>query len=142
MSYQRAEISIATHGKGLIPITREIERALANLRVTDPAQPGLLHIFMQHTSASLLIQENASPSAQEDLEEFITRLAPEGLSWYRHLEEGPDDTPSHMRSAVTPTFLSIPTSGTRMLLGTWQGIFLWEHRQDPRRRNLVLTLMN
>lgn len=139
MPVLRTEIVIDTKRQGLHLITREVEEALARFQNTGPA---LLNLFIKHTSASLLIQENASPSARTDLDEFINRLAPENQNWHRHLDEGPDDTVSHMKSAVTPTSLSIPVNGTRLDMGTWQGIYLWEHRRDPHRRKIVLTLVN
>ena len=138
MSVFQTTVTIASKGRGLHPITREIEAALAGAgRAT-----GLLHLFLQHTSASLLIQENADPNAKADLEEFIDRLVPEGEAWYRHLDEGPDDTVSHMRSAVTPTALTIPVQDGRLFMGTWQGLYLWEHRRRPHQRKIVLTLLS
>lgn len=139
MAAQRTEIIIETKRQGLHLITREVAEALARFQNDGPA---LLNLFIKHTSASLLIQENASPSARADLEEFINRLAPENQSWHRHLDEGPDDTASHLKSAVTPTSLTVPVNGTRLDLGTWQGIYLWEHRRHPHRRKIVLTLLN
>lgn len=136
---QRTEITITTQRQGLHSITREVEDALSKFSNTGPA---LLNIFIKHTSASLLIQENASPSARADLDEFIARLAPENQSWHRHLDEGSDDTVSHMKSAVTPTSLTVPVTETRLDIGTWQGIFLWEHRRAPHQRKIVLTLIN
>ncbi len=138
MPVQRTEIVIETKRQGLHLITREVSDALARFQNTGP---GLLHIFIKHTSASLLIQENASPSARTDLDEFINRLAPENQAWHRHVDEGPDDTVSHMKAALTPTSLTIPVNGTRLEMGTWQGIYLWEHRRDSHRRKLVLTLL-
>lgn len=138
MAVKHATLTVTTNGPGLVLITSKIEEKLRDL---GPTGPGLLHVFIKHTSASLLIQENASPSAKQDLEEFIDRLAPEGESWYRHLEEGPDDTVSHMKCAVTPISLTVPTEDARLMLGTWQGIYLWEHRQNAHHRQIVLTLM-
>jgi secondary thiamine-phosphate synthase enzyme len=105
-------------------------------------QTGLLTIFIQHTSASLLIQENADPDVILDLADFFERLVPEDDPHYRHTIEGPDDMPSHIRAALTQTHLSIPVIGGRLALGTWQGIYLFEHRAAPQRRSVVLHLMS
>ena len=102
---------------------------------------GLLTLFCRHTSASLLIQENAAPAARSDLEAFFARIAPEDPSAYDHDEEGPDDMPAHLRSALTQTQLSIPLIDGRLALGTWQGIYLFEHRRKPHRRTLALHLI-
>ncbi len=133
----QTQIEVATPGQGLHRITGQVEAALADMR----AGTGLLNIFIQHTSASLLIQENADPTAKRDLEEFLGRLVPENQSWHRHLDEGPDDTVSHMKSSITATSVTIPLRDGRLLLGTWQGIYLWEHRRAAHRRKLVLTLI-
>jgi secondary thiamine-phosphate synthase enzyme len=101
---------------------------------------GLLTVFCRHTSASLLIQENAAPAARADLEAYFARIAPES-GVYRHDEEGPDDMPAHLRAALTQTQLSIPLTGGRLALGTWQGIYLFEHRRRPHRRSLALHLI-
>lgn len=101
---------------------------------------GLLTVFIRHTSASLLIQENADPDVQTDLETFLERLAPEDPARYRHTTEGPDDMPAHIRAALTQTHLSIPVTDSRMLLGAWQGIYLFEHRRAPQMREVVLHL--
>jgi secondary thiamine-phosphate synthase enzyme len=102
---------------------------------------GLLTIFCRHTSASLLIQENAASAARRDLENYFARLAPEDPSLYTHNDEGPDDMPAHLRTALTQTQLSIPVAAGRMALGTWQGIYLFEHRRDPPRREIALHLI-
>lgn len=101
---------------------------------------GLLTLFCRHTSASLIIQENAAPAARRDLERYFARIAPEGDE-YEHDDEGPDDMPAHLRSALTATHLSIPVQGGRLALGTWQGIFLFEHRRDPGPRTIALHLI-
>jgi len=137
MSTFQTTIEIATPGQGLHPITAPIQNALSAAGV----ETGILHLFLQHTSASLLIQENADPGARRDLEEFLNRLVPQGEPWHRHLDEGPDDTVSHMKAAITPTSLTIPITKSRLALGTWQGIYLWEHRRAPHRRKIVLTVM-
>jgi secondary thiamine-phosphate synthase enzyme len=128
-------LEIRTRGKGLYPCTREVAQWLASTKMDT----GLLTLFIQHTSASLVIQENADPDVVLDLADFFERLAPEKYG-YRHDTEGPDDMPAHIRSALTQTSLSIPVIGGRMALGTWQGIYLFEHRSGPQQRNVVLHL--
>ncbi len=102
---------------------------------------GLLTVFIRHTSASLLIQENADPDVRGDLDRFLTRLVPDGDSLFRHTAEGPDDMPSHVRAALTQTSLSVPVEGGRLGLGTWQGIYVFEHRRQPQRRTVALHLI-
>ena len=136
MTFHLEELSVATRGKGLYPFTREAAQWIAGTGVKD----GLLTSFIQHTSASLVIQENADPDVTVDLAEFFERLVPEHESWYRHTLEGPDDMTSHIRSALTQTHLSIPVAGGRMTLGTWQGLYVFEHRRSPHRRTVVLQL--
>ena len=128
-------IEILTRGKGTVEITAQIERALANSAIRE----GLVTVFVRHTSCSLVIMENADPSARRDLHEFFDRLVPECTPWFEHTCEGPDDMPSHIRMALTRTSESIPVSGGRLLLGTWQGVYLFEHRRDPHRREAVIT---
>ena len=134
MTVRTHTLEIATRGKGLYPFTREAARWLAGAGARD----GLLTVFVQHTSASLVIQENADPDVVLDLADFFDRLAPEDDRRYRHSTEGPDDMPAHIRAALTQTSLSIPVSEGRMLLGTWQALYLFEHRQAPQRRSVVL----
>jgi secondary thiamine-phosphate synthase enzyme len=122
--------------RGLHDITGEVEAAVAASGVQD----GLCHLFLRHTSASLIIQENADPSARRDLETFMQRLVPDGASWMTHTLEGPDDMPSHIKSVLTQASLSVPILGGRLGLGTWQGIYLWEHRVRPTPRELVVTV--
>lgn len=128
-------LEIRTRGKGLYPCTREVAQWIASTKV----ETGLLTLFIQHTSASLVIQENADPDVVLDLADFFERLAPEKYG-YRHDTEGPDDMPAHIRSALTQTSLSIPVIGGRMALGTWQGIYVFEHRSGPQRRSVILYL--
>jgi secondary thiamine-phosphate synthase enzyme len=129
------QISISTHGKGLYDFTADIDAWLRSLHVSS----GLLTVFCRHTSASLVIQENADPDVVADLNDFFARLVPEqDTRLYRHTAEGPDDMTSHIRSALTQTSLSIPVDGGKMLLGTWQGVYLFEHRVRPHRRNVAL----
>jgi len=130
-------LEIRTRGKGLYPFTREVAAWVASTK----AETGLLTLFIQHTSASLVIQENADPDVVLDLADFFERLAPENDPRYRHDTEGPDDMPAHIRTALTGTSLSIPVIGNRMALGTWQGIYVFEHRSSPQRRSVVLHLM-
>jgi secondary thiamine-phosphate synthase enzyme len=132
------QILIATHGKGLYDFTREIESWLR----AHETQTGLLTVFCQHTSASLVIQENADPDVVADLSDFMTRLVPEDTRLYRHTAEGPDDMTSHIRSALTQTQLSIPIHKGKLALGTWQGVYLFEHRVRPHRRSVVLHLLS
>lgn len=135
---QAAEIiSWRTAGRGLIEITREIEGWVAR----QGMQAGLLTLFCRHTSASLLIQENAAPEVRDDLQAFFERLAPEDPSLYLHDDEGPDDMPAHLRAALTNTQLSIPLIGGRLTLGTWQGVYLFEHRRRPHMREVAMHLI-
>ena len=130
-------LEIRAPGAGLHDITGEVSAWLESRRIVA----GLLTIFCTHTSASLVIQENAARAARRDLEAYFERIAPEDPSLYTHNDEGPDDMPAHIRSALTQTQLSIPVEGKRMILGTWQGIFLFEHRRDPPLRRIALHLL-
>jgi secondary thiamine-phosphate synthase enzyme len=120
---------------------KEITAEIADWVSSRGTGVGLLSIYLQHTSASLLIQENASPDVRRDLDAFLRRLAPEDPRLYRHNDEGPDDMPAHIKSALTQTQLTIPVAAGRMQLGAWQGVFLWEHRASPHRRTVLLTLV-
>ena len=131
------QVHIATHGKGLYEFTAEIATWL---RDHNP-QSGLLTVFCQHTSASLVIQENADPDVVADMADYFTRLVPEDTRLYRHTAEGPDDMTSHIRSALTQTQLSIPIHRGKLALGTWQGVYLFEHRERPHRRSVILHLL-
>lgn len=130
-------IYIETSGQGLLEITSKIRSFVNNTGVDE----GLCTVFICHTSASLTIQENADPSARRDLEEWISRFVPERQSFFTHTAEGPDDMPSHIKAALTATSLSIPICEGEMVLGTWQGIYLWEHRSAPHRRKLVVSVV-
>jgi secondary thiamine-phosphate synthase enzyme len=130
-------LQVPTRGKGLYEITPQIAQWLAG----TGGKNGLITVFVQHTSASLTIQENADPDVVADLETFFTRLVPEDNRLYRHTSEGPDDMPAHIRAALTLTQLSIPVEHGRMMLGTWQGVYLFEHREAPHRRSVVLHLI-
>ena len=129
-------LAFATRGKGLLEVTRPIAGWVGEQRM----ETGLLTVFCRHTSASLLIQENAAPAVRLDMEAFFDRIAPENGS-YRHDDEGPDDMPAHLRTALTQTQLSIPVMQGGPALGTWQGIYLFEHRTRPHRRELALHLI-
>ncbi|MXX79092.1 MAG: YjbQ family protein [Gemmatimonadales bacterium] len=128
------QLAVETRGKGLYEITRPILEWVATLEI----ETGMLTVYIRHTSASLTIQENADPDVLHDLSNFFTRLVPEGDRHYRHTMEGPDDMPAHIRSALTQTHLAVPVLDGAPALGTWQGIFLFEHRTRPHRRKVVL----
>lgn len=130
-------LALATPGRGLTDFTAAVRRFVADSAVRD----GLLTIFCRHTSASLLIQENADPDVRADLERFFARLVRDGDPLFEHTLEGADDMPAHVRSALTQTQLSIPLLDGRLALGTWQGIYLWEHRAAAHRREVVLHLI-
>lgn len=129
-------LTIETPGPGLHEITIEVERVVAASGVRE----GLCTVFIRHTSASLTIQENADPSARRDLERWLNRLVPEGDALYTHTAEGPDDMPSHIKAILTQTSLAIPLDGGRLVLGTWQGVYVWEHRAKPHRRGVVVHI--
>jgi secondary thiamine-phosphate synthase enzyme len=129
-------LTVATRGKGLYPFSREVAQWVASTGV----KTGLLTVFIQHTSASLTIQENADPDVVLDMADFFERLVPEDMRQYRHTAEGPDDMTSHIRSALTQTSISIPVIEGRLALGTWQGLYVFEHRRAPHRRSVVLHL--
>ena len=135
MSHFSTRLTVSTGGQGLFEFTREVAAWCAQTGVTT----GLLTLFCRHTSASLLIQENAAPEVKDDLGTFFARIAPENVR-YRHDDEGPDDMPAHIRAALTQTSLSIPVVSSRLALGTWQGIYLFEHRRSAHRREIVLHL--
>lgn len=134
MKQLQAEITVPTDGQGLIEITREARRFVASAGFTT----GLLTVFCRHTSASLLIQENADPDVLVDLMAVFRRLAPEGDPLYIHTVEGPDDMSAHVRTALTQTSIGIPIVGGELALGTWQGLFLFEHRARPHSRHIVM----
>jgi secondary thiamine-phosphate synthase enzyme len=127
------EIDIATRGRGFYEFTDEVHSVLGQTKL----QTGAVTLHVQHTSASLLIQENADPEVRRDLERFFARLVPDGDALFRHTDEGEDDMPAHVRSALTAVNLTIPFSRGRLVLGTWQGIYLWEHRHQGHRRHIM-----
>lgn len=131
------ELAISTRGQGFTEITDEARR----FAEASGMETGQLTLFVQHTSASLLIQENADPDVRRDLNEFFRRLVPEGANWMVHRSEGPDDMPAHIRTALTQVSLTIPVSNGELMLGTWQGIYLFEHRDAPHRRRVLLHLI-
>jgi secondary thiamine-phosphate synthase enzyme len=128
------QLVVETPGQGLHEITTEVNAAVRSAGIEE----GLCTVFVRHTSASLVIQENADPTAKRDLERWIARLVPEGDPFYQHDAEGPDDMPAHIKAALTATSLSIPVMGRKLGLGTWQGVYLWEHRRRGSRREVVV----
>jgi len=137
MSVRSTTFAVDTRGRGLIEVTRQVQDAVAASEISD----GLCTVFVHHTSASLTINENADPDVQRDLDAFLSRLVPDGDALYQHTMEGPDDMPAHVRAALTQTSLSIPVTGGRCTLGTWQGIFVWEHRHRGHRRRITVTVV-
>ena len=137
MTQHTHELSVRTRGKGLYEFTDQVEQWLRGCGITT----GLLTVFIRHTSASLTIQENADPDVIADINTFFARMVPEDNRLYRHTVEGPDDMPAHIRAALTATQLSIPVVNGRMALGTWQGIYVFEHRTAHHRRTVVLHLL-
>jgi secondary thiamine-phosphate synthase enzyme len=127
---------ITTRGRGLIEITRDVSQVVAR----SGTATGLCNVFIQHTSASLIISENADPEVCRDLERFFARIAPDGYHLFEHDAEGPDDMPAHARTILTNTSLNIPITQGRLMLGTWQGIFLWEHRYAGHERAVIVTV--
>ena len=130
-------LTIETRGRGTVEITRQVQQIVERSGVTR----GLCHVFVHHTSASLIVCENADPTVRRDLETFAARLVPDGDPSFIHDAEGPDDMAAHIRSILTLTSLTIPVESRRCDLGTWQGIFLWEHRTDPHRRRITVTVV-
>lgn len=126
-----------TGGRGLVEITRTIETWLGASGIAT----GLLTLFIRHTSASLVVQENAAPEVRGDLDRFMARLVPDGEALFRHRDEGVDDMPAHVRSALTATQMSIPVAERHLVLGTWQGVYVWEHRLKPHRREVAVHLI-
>ena len=137
MNWYKDLLQISTRGKGLYPFTEAVQSRLSQWSV----QEGMCFLFLQHTSASLVISENYDPTARQDLETFMERLAPEDQPWHRHTVEGSDDSPSHMRAMLTDTSLAIPIEAGRLALGTWQGLYLFEHRSSAERRRILLRCL-
>lgn len=137
MNWHKTTLEISTSGKGLHDITSSIRMQLKEWGVRE----GMCFLFMQHTSASLVISENWDPTARADLETFMERFVPEGDKWYTHDLEGPDDATSHIRTMLTDTSLSIPVDGGDLSLGTWQGVYVFEHRARPHRRKVLMRVL-
>ncbi len=138
MTVHQAMIEVHTTGRSTIDITAKVQRAVAGMDVRGPA---VATVFVHHTSASLLLNENADPEVRRDLERFLSRLAPDGDPLFRHVDEGPDDMPAHVRTALTATSITIPIADGRCDLGTWQGLYLWEHRHAAHRRRISVTVV-
>lgn len=137
MSAKSTTFTVSTRGRGTTEVTRQVQDAVSSSSITE----GLCTVFIHHTSASLIINENADPDVQRALDAFLSRLVPDGDSLYVHTMEGPDDMPAHVRTALTQTSLSIPVSRARPDLGTWQGVFVWEHRHRGHRRRVTVTVV-
>lgn len=135
--HHRVSFEVGTRGRGTYEITDRVQGAVAESGIAD----GLCTVFVHHTSASLIVNENADPQVRRDLDAFLARLVPDGDPLFRHTAEGPDDMPAHVRSVLTATSLSIPVTRGRADLGTWQGVYVWEHRTSAHRRRVTVTVM-
>ena len=135
MAYQE-KLRISTHGRGFYPLERKIQAIVKEA----PISIGLCHIYIPHTSASVIISENADPTVLNDLEKFMSRLVEDGDPIFQHTAEGEDDMPAHVRTVLTQTAVSIPISDHSLALGTWQGVFLWEHRHHSHQRDVIVTI--
>ncbi len=135
--FHQESFTVGTRGRGTSEITGQVARAVRDSGIGR----GLCSVFVHHTSASLIVCENADPSVRSDLERYFARLVPDGDPAFRHTAEGPDDMPAHVRSVLTATSLSIPIEGSELDLGTWQGVYLWEHRTDPHRRRITVSVV-
>ncbi len=133
---KQEQIEISTRGRGTYDLSQKVQQAVQASGVST----GQCHVFIRHTSASLMICENADPAVMTDLETFMSRQAPDGDPMFTHIAEGPDDMPSHVRSVLTQTDLNVPVTNGRCALGTWQGIYLWEHRFAAHKRKVILTI--
>jgi len=131
------KINISTRGRGSYDVTGEVQQLVKDSGVDS----GLCHVFVHHTSASLMLCENADPTVRADLDRFMARLVPDGDPLFKHVDEGPDDMPAHIRTILTSTGLTIPVKHHRCDLGTWQGIYLWEHRTHGYRRSITITIV-
>jgi secondary thiamine-phosphate synthase enzyme len=134
---KRLELTLETRGRGTLELTPRIDEAVRQSQITV----GLCHVFLHHTSASLILCENADPAVMADLETFMSRLSPDGDAMFTHTAEGPDDMPAHVRSVLTHSDLTVPITNAQCDLGTWQGIYLWEHRKAPHRRRITVTII-
>jgi secondary thiamine-phosphate synthase enzyme len=137
VSARTTRLTVQTPGRGLHEVTEQVQRAVAGAGVAE----GLAHVFLHHTSASLILGENADPTVRRDLEAFFARLCPDGDPIFDHTAEGPDDMPAHVRTVLTQNSLALPVSRGRCDLGTWQGLFVWEHRHRGHRRRLTVTVV-
>lgn len=135
MVFQK-QIVVSTRGRGTLDITREVN----NIVTESALKHGVCHVFVHHTSASLILCENADPTVRYDLETFMQKLVPDGDAMFQHVDEGPDDMPAHVRTILTESGLSLPVTAGRCALGTWQGIYLWEHRTRGHQRRITVTL--
>ena len=133
----RGELSVETTGRGTYDITRDVARIVAKANATV----GLATVWVHHTSASLIVCENADPSVRRDLDAFFARLVPDGDRLFTHTAEGDDDMPAHVRNVLTQTSIGVPIDGGKLALGTWQGLYLWEHRMSPHRRRVTVTVI-
>ncbi|MGE0546678.1 MAG: secondary thiamine-phosphate synthase enzyme YjbQ [Kofleriaceae bacterium] len=133
----RGELTVATHGRGSYDITNDVIGIVGDSRIRD----GLATIWVHHTSASLIVCENADPTVRRDLEAFMARLVPDGDKLFMHTDEGEDDMPAHVRSVLTQTSIGVPVIDGRPALGTWQGLYLWEHRAAPHKRRITVTIL-
>lgn len=134
--YKQFDVVVHTQGRGMYDVTDDIKKVVTQTNIAV----GLCHVFILHTSASLIVCENHDVQVQTDLEAFMSRLIPDGDELFQHTAEGPDDMPSHVRSVLTSTFLNLPVKENKLVLGTWQGLYLWEHRFSHYQRKLVVTL--
>lgn len=135
---EQQELTVSTKGRGTYDVTGEVQHIVAASKI----KTGMCHVFVHHTSASLILCENADPTVRHDLETFMAKLAPDGDPMFLHADEGPDDMPAHVRSIITSSGLHIPVTQGRCALGTWQGIYLWEHRTQGHRRHLTVSVFN
>lgn len=136
MLWRQKQLQVQTKGRGTYDLTGHVSDYLQHSRIAT----GLVHLFIQHTSASLIICENADPAVRNDLEVFMARTVPDGDPMFAHVDEGPDDMPAHVRSVLTSSSLTLPVTGGRLALGTWQGIYLWEHRRRSYTRTITITI--
>jgi secondary thiamine-phosphate synthase enzyme len=133
----RGRLTVATRGRGTYDITRDVAAVVADSGIRD----GLATVFVHHTSASLIVCENADPAVRHDLEAFVSRLVPDGDRLFTHTDEGDDDMPAHVRTVLTQTSIGVPVEAKRLALGTWQGLYLWEHRKAPHERRVTVTVV-
>ncbi len=133
----RGQLTVATRARGTYDLTSQVAQVVTASGIRE----GLATVFIHHTSASLIISENADPTVREDLERFMAKLVPDGDRMFAHNDEGPDDMPAHVRNVLTQTSIGIPIGAGKLLLGTWQGLYLWEHRTAPHQRKITVTVI-